>query len=71
MSEYAADVLFHEGKAVGLRCRQCGTVRGLDEKFCKCETGNMTKDINEVYASAKILLNENTKGEYANDMRVF
>lgn len=70
MSE-GSDVLFHEGKAVGLRCRRCGEIRSLDEKFCKCETAKMTKDINEVYASAKILLNENTKGEYANDMRVF
>lgn len=70
MSE-GSDVLFHEGTAVGLRCRRCGEVRSLDEKFCKCETAKMTKDINEVYASSKILLNENTKGEYANDMRVF
>ena len=66
-----SDVLFHEGKAVGLRCRSCGTVRGLDEKFCKCETANMTKDLNEVYGKAKILLNEQNQGEYANDMRVY
>ena len=66
----ASDVLFHEGKAVGLRCRACGAIRGLDEKFCKCETGNMTKDLNEVFSNSKILLNE-SKGEYADAMRVF
>lgn len=69
MSE-GVDVLFHEGKAVGLRCRRCGEVRGLDEKFCKCETGNMTKDLNEVFSNSKILLNE-SKGEYADAMRLF
>ena len=67
MVSEGADVLFHEGKAVGLRCRQCGALRSLDEKFCKCETDTMKKDINEVFSTAKILLNEGA----SNGLRLF